>query len=64
MFVGSWCLGLTTSPPSVSRLFRQYGILNISQPIRLQALLRDSLFYFIIIIIIIIIIRSKTASVV
>jgi hypothetical protein len=28
------CLGLTTLPPSVSRLSRQYGILNISHPYR------------------------------
>jgi hypothetical protein len=30
------CLGLTTLPPSVSRLSRQCGILNISQPSRPQ----------------------------
>jgi hypothetical protein len=28
----SGCVGLTTLPPSVSRLSRQCGILNISQP--------------------------------
>jgi hypothetical protein len=30
-----WCVGLTTLPPSVSRLSIQYGILNVSQPYRL-----------------------------
>jgi hypothetical protein len=37
MFLGSKagrCIGLTTLPPPVSRLFRQCGILNISQPYR------------------------------
>jgi hypothetical protein len=29
-----WCVGLTTLPPSTSRLSRQCGILNISQPNR------------------------------
>jgi hypothetical protein len=37
MFLGSkcgWCVGLTTLPSSMSRLSRQCGILNISQPYR------------------------------
>jgi hypothetical protein len=37
MFLGSkvrGCIGLTTLLPSVSRLSRQCGILNISQPYR------------------------------
>jgi hypothetical protein len=39
MFLGvkrSRCVGLTTLPPSVSRLSRQCGILNIDQPFRPQ----------------------------
>jgi hypothetical protein len=34
MFKCGGCIGLTTLPPSVSRLSRQWGILNISQPYR------------------------------
>jgi hypothetical protein len=29
-----WCVGLTILPPSMSRLSRQRGILNISEPFR------------------------------
>jgi hypothetical protein len=36
---GDWCEGLITSPPSVSRLSRQCGILNISRPVTGIALL-------------------------
>jgi hypothetical protein len=34
IFLGSKVLGLATLPPSMSRLSRQCGILNISQPYR------------------------------
>jgi hypothetical protein len=41
------CVGLTTLPPSVSRLSRQCAILNISQPYRPpQPLTEMALFYF------------------
>jgi hypothetical protein len=39
------CVGLTTSPPSVSRLSRQCGIVNISQSIGLHGLLRGQLYF-------------------
>jgi hypothetical protein len=40
------CVVLTTFPPSVSRLSRQFGILNISQPICLHGLLRGKPYIF------------------
>jgi hypothetical protein len=41
------CVGLTTSPPSVSRLSSQCGILNISQPYRpLPCVAGIALLYF------------------
>jgi hypothetical protein len=42
-----WCLGLTTLPPSMSRLSRQCGILNTSQSCRpLQPVMGIALLYF------------------
>jgi hypothetical protein len=40
------CVGLTTSPPSVSRSSKQYGILNISQLYRPYLLLKIFQAYF------------------
>jgi hypothetical protein len=40
-----WCVGLITLPPSMSRLFRQCWILNISQPCRPILLLYFLLFF-------------------
>jgi hypothetical protein len=42
-----WCVGLTTLPPSMSRLSRQCGIFNISQPYRPQRpVMRIALLFF------------------
>jgi hypothetical protein len=39
-------VGLTTLPPSMNQLSRQYGILNISNPIGIHGLLQGELYFF------------------
>jgi hypothetical protein len=43
---GSWCVRLTTSPPSVSQLCRKCGILKSHNPMGLHSLLQGWLYPF------------------